>query len=361
MRRCSFMGIKAIYNGVIDFDGAVIPEKNRIGNEGDGIKIALATLAIGRLTLPAACVGALKQALAISRWWSSERVQWFNKRIGDHELVAKKLADMAAHLLALEAMVNITCRWVDEKKDVRLESAACKVLGSKWLWEHLNEALQIRSGRGYETAQSQAARGEYPIALERMVRDARINLIFEGTNEIMRLWQAREEMDPYVQRGMVIEKGGLWQKAKALWGIGWRFVRPNFNSFDQTAAPPPLRKHLRFVEKEAKRLTRAAIAATVFYQRRLVKKQLVMARLADTAMELFAISAACSYASARPETVELADYFCWEARKRLQPPSNLWQQIFLDPNRDSTWRIAQQILENKYAELEEGIIKKCPP
>src|SRR6266704_993002 len=172
--RCQFMGLKALYNGVMRFTNVRVPRENILLAEGKGLRVALTTLNTGRLTLPAACVGLSRRCLEITRRWAAERIQW-GAAIGKHAAIADKLARMAANTFAMESMTLFAASLVDrdKKADVRLEAAICKLWGSEQAWEIVNEAVQIRGGRGYETAASLKARGEAGIPLERFLRDSR--------------------------------------------------------------------------------------------------------------------------------------------------------------------------------------------
>src|SRR5256886_480621 len=199
--RCRFMGLRALYNAVVKFTDVRVPRENIISKEGAGLKVALTTLNTGRLTLPAACVGLSKRLLEISRKWAGERIQW-GVPIGQHAAIAGKIAEMAGNVFAMEAMTFLTSSLLDRKAgDLRIETAMCNMWATETTWRIADDAMQVRGGRGYETAQSLAGRGEAPIAVERFLRDCRVNIIFEGSSEIMRLFIAREALDPHLKVG----------------------------------------------------------------------------------------------------------------------------------------------------------------
>ena len=217
LHRNAFMGLRGIENSVTVLKDVFVPEENRIAREGDGLKIALSTLNTGRLALMAIAVGASKWATKVAREWATERVQW-GRPIGKHDAVAQKLAFIAGSAFGLEAMLDVAARLADDKRnDIRIEAALCKVYGSELSWKVIDELMQVRGGRGYETAESLKARGEKPVPVEQVMRDMRVNRIFEGSSEIMHLLIAREAVDTHLQAA-----GGLLMRGRRCQGQGGR-------------------------------------------------------------------------------------------------------------------------------------------
>ena len=356
--RCDFMGLKGINNGLLNFNNVLVPKENIVLGLGRGLALALRTLNTGRLTLPAAGGGAMKQALAMATKWARERRQW-GAPVGHHEAVAVKLASIAADIYAVESLTWLTSEMADrDVQDIRLEAAMAKLFCSEALWRSADAALQVRGGRGYETAQSLAGRGELPMPMERLLRDARINLIIEGTSEIMRLFIAREALDPHLRiagASATSEKMDVAGAAKfyAKWyPMLWL---PRLSTPGGVAVSGKLTRHLRFVERATRRLARDLFHMMVLHRQGLQKKQMVLGRLVDTGTELFTMSAVISRAaSPRAErgAERLADLFCRQARRRIAA-----QHRAVYCNDDTlTYRVAREVLDGAYPLLEDNIL-----
>jgi alkylation response protein AidB-like acyl-CoA dehydrogenase len=362
--RLHFMGLKAIENGVIRFNNVKVPRENILWGEGKGLKLALVTLNTGRLTIPAGCAGAGKMMLRIARKWAAVRVQW-GQPIGKHEAVAQMLAKMAANTFALEAIAELaTALYEKGGYDIRLEAAIAKMYNTEAAWKIIDDTLQIRGGRGYETADSLVSRGEEGIPVERAMRDFRINLIFEGSSEIMRLFIAREAVDHHFKLAFDIVKPESTTKerlaamAKATpFYLTWypsRWVGTGqlkrYGEFGELAT------HLRFIERNTRHLGRSIFHAMVRYGPKLERKQAVLFRAVDIGAELFAMSAACVRAQmlakkGQKEAISLADTFCREARLRVQ---NHFDKLF-GPNDENLYKLAMSVLKGEQAWLERGI------
>ena len=373
VQRCRFMGLRALYNAVIEFHNVRVPRENVLLAEGKGLRVALSTLNTGRLTLPAACVGLAKRCLEISTRWANERVQW-GKPIGEHAAIASKIADMAAAAFAMESMTLLTAALVDRaKSDFRLESAICKMLGTEWAWRIANDTMQIRGGRGYETAASLRRRGESPDPVERIVRDSRINTIFEGSSEIMRLFIAREALDPHLKISAPVLDRRLPASLRGTAGL--RAARFYSAWYPSTYIPrriekrfdPRLAHYVHWCAAVARKLARRMFHRMLVHGPALEKRQLLLGRFVDIGAELFAMSATLARAQAMVErsdpeassAVDLADYFCRCSKIRIAE----WFRGLTRNADDSGYRLARKMLDELPATLTEGILRKridCP-
>ncbi len=367
--RNAFMGLRGIENGLTRFDRVRVPAANRIGREGDGLKIALTTLNTGRLSIPALCTAASKWSLKIAREWSGHRVQW-GRPVGRHAAVAHKISFIAASAFAQEAVLDLTAHMADQgRRDIRIEAALAKLWCSETAWQVADELVQIRGGRGYETAESLRARGERAVPAEQILRDLRINRIFEGSTEIMHLLIAREAVDAHLQAaGDVIDpdvdlpgKARAAAKATGFYArwlpqlvAGSGHLPASYGDFGELAP------HVRYVERTSRRLARQTFYGMARWQGKLEHKQGFLARVVDIGAELFAISACCVRArmlvdDGDPDSahaVRLADVFARQARVRIE-------RLF-----DALWRntdaadeaLAKGVLDGDFTWVEAGVI-----
>ncbi|HKT36032.1 MAG TPA: acyl-CoA dehydrogenase family protein [Nitrospira sp.] len=362
--RLRFEGVRGIYNGIPRFDNVAVPVENRLGSEEDGLRIALATLTVGRLTLPAACLGGLKQCLSTMRWWGRVRIQW-NKPIGEHNLIGEKLCRVAAYTLALDAVMAFCGAWAKHKGDLRLESAAAKIIGSEWYWEAVNDLFQVRGGRGFMTMDAQRKSGEPAIPVMRMLRDARINLIWEGTSEILRIWMARESLAPYLEQGLAILQGPPSGKLAALLYYARMSLFSCLPFLSSRSAPAAYGKEYarwgRFIESSARALSRATLLATLRHRQKLHNKQLLLNHLVNDSLLLFPMAATLWFASqpemrTKPGIHDLVNYFCQDAADRLNPASSIAGRIRRYEKDSAVYQLAKAIMNGKYVWLEDGIL-----
>jgi alkylation response protein AidB-like acyl-CoA dehydrogenase len=365
--RCQFMGLRAIQNGVLTFDNVYVSDENVLWGVGKGLKLALITLNTGRLTLPACCSGVARLCLSIVRRWAKERAQW-GAVIGKHEAIAEKIAHIASHGFAMDAITDYATQLADRGGvDVRIEAAMAKLFCSETLWKIVDQTLQIRGGRGFEEGPSIAARGESGFPVERIFRDSRINTIVEGTTEIMHLFLAREALDPHLRRaGALFDKRTTFGQKLSILGQCavhypvW-FVKQLLpgGAPIPADAPAALHRHLKFVRSASKKLARRTFLLMLRHGPALERRELLLNRCVDIGVDLTVMAAACARATMLtkkrvddPTPTELADHFCRAARRRVE---DAFRAIGSNDDRAAV-RVADGVLDGRYLGFETGFI-----
>jgi alkylation response protein AidB-like acyl-CoA dehydrogenase len=343
--RCHFMGLKALENGVISFDHVKVPKENLLWERGKGLKLALITLNTGRLSLPAVIAAITKKSLEIARIWCREREQW-GKPIYQHEAIAHKISDMAANSFAMEAISDLAAALYDNNQDIRLEAAVAKLFCSETGWKEIDELLQMRGGRGYETADSLRSRGDADIPVEQMMRDFRINRIFEGTTEIMHLFIAREAVDKHLKiAGPILKKEFKTLPKVMLYYAYWYLKLWPFIPFGGG--------HLGFINRAVKKLARNIFHGMVVYGPGLQNKQQFLFRVVDIASELYVMAAVISKSKSDPKSKEIAELFCLNARRKIEI---LFHELWHNCDKFK-YQMAQRIEKDELLWLEDGIVE----
>ena len=318
------MGIRASATTSVRFDNVIVPAENILGGEGMGFKVAMSILNNGRTGLGGGCVGAMKRCLALATKQAKERKQ-FGRSISEFELIREKIASMTVLCYATESVVHMVANYIDTPlDDFSVEAAISKVFASESLWSVAFEALQIAGGNGFMR--------EYPY--ERIVRDSRINLIFEGTNEILRLYVALSGMKDAGENLKEIGKSAsnIFNDPIKGFGVLSGYATKRVSQMSSLTrrrmegVAPELGEEAATIEIYVQRLAKAADAVLRAFGKDIIGKQLVSKRLADLAIDLFVGSCVLSRVSrsistrgkeaAQPE-IEIARIFVQQAKRRM--------------------------------------------
>jgi alkylation response protein AidB-like acyl-CoA dehydrogenase len=312
------LGIKGSSTTMLHFDGCKVPSANVLGEVGGGFKIAMTILNNGRFGLAAGCIGGAKRLIRDAAAYATQRKQ-FNKPIAEFGLIQKKFALMALDVYAAESMTYMTCGLMDRGgRDYAIEAAMSKVFASEMMWSVSNECLQIMGGLGYSR--------EY--AYERFLRDSRINLIFEGTNEILRLFIALSGIQApgkYLRELGSALKDPLENYSMLLTELVSR-VRDRVITEQLEHAHPKLKRAAVLIEDQTDLFGQVIERLLRHHGKSIIDEQMILERLADVAIDLYAMVAVVARATraleqGRPAAAHealLASVFCEHANRRIR-------------------------------------------
>jgi alkylation response protein AidB-like acyl-CoA dehydrogenase len=315
------LGIRGSTQAELSYEDLVVPADHVLGQVGKGFSVAVHVLNGGRLTLVAGCTAAARKVLAAMARFASERVQ-FGKPIAEFEITQRKLATLAADTYAAEAMLAELTELVDRgESDYSLEAACAKVFASDLIWRATDEMVQVAGGRGFVK----------PYPYERWLRDARINRIFEGTNEVLRLFIALNGVQGPAER--LKELGAAIRRPLRNLGLLSGYAASRVRSALGASATldaalhEKLATHKRYFEKHVAELKEHSERAIMKHRGAIVERQFVLERLANMAIELVATACVLARtqhavedrgAQASAHELALCDLFCVEAGRRFR-------------------------------------------
>ncbi|RMD85175.1 MAG: acyl-CoA dehydrogenase, partial [Candidatus Dadabacteria bacterium] len=280
------MGIRASATTAVDFNDVRLPPEALLGEEGKGFKVAMSILNNGRTGLGGGCVGGIKRCIALAVRQASDRKQ-FGRPISEFMLIKGKIAQMTVDCFATESMVSTVASMMDRGVlDYSVEAAMSKVFASEAMWHAANEALQIAGGNGFMK--------EYPY--ERILRDSRINLIFEGTNEILRLYIALSGLKTAGNYLKEVTKGmiNVFNDPIKGFGVFSDYAVRKLSHLTPLGrdrlefVPQPLRQEAEIFENYTVEFAKTVEWVLRTYRERVVGSQLLSKRIADVAIDLFA-------------------------------------------------------------------------
>ena len=320
------LGIRGSTQAELAFEGMQVPNDHLLGAVGRGFGVAVHVLNAGRLTLAAGCTGGTKRTLKEMTEYATERVQ-FGHPLADFEITQRKIARMASETYASDSMLGILASLVDRGDiDFSLEAACAKVFASEMVWRAADDMVQLAGGRGYVK----------PYPYERMLRDSRINRIFEGANEVLRLFIALNGVQAPAEA--LKEVGSALRRPLKHLGLlgGYATSRVRLR-LGQTSTldidlHERLKKHKEYFEKHVAELGTATDRAIVRHREKIIDSQLVLERLANMAIDLFATACViartqtliddCGVEQCERE-IQLCDLFCVEAGRRFRGNRNM--------------------------------------
>jgi alkylation response protein AidB-like acyl-CoA dehydrogenase len=356
------LGIKASTQAELRFDNLPVPLDHVLGEVGKGFAVAVNALNAGRLSLAAGCTTATRNIVGQFVQYSEERVQ-FGKPLADFEITQRKMADIAANQYAADSMIGMLTSLMSRPDvDASLEAACAKVFASELVWTATDEMVQLAGGRGFCK----------PWPYEKQLRDARINRIFEGANEILRLFIALNGIQGPAET--LREIGDALRAPMKNFGLLSDFaidkVRSTFRVGDAATIDTPtharLDVHKRYFEKHVAELRTATESAVVAHKKQLIDRQMLVERLSNMAIELYARACTLSrtqrlIADRGLEAVErelhLCDLFCVQSGHRFRE-----QRDSLNSPQDATRRaIAEDLRQAGGAFVPDSLLEVAMP
>lgn len=312
------LGIRGSTQAELAYENLQVPADHVLGTVGKGFLVAVNVLNGGRLSLGAGATGGTKELITLMTRYASERVQ-FGHPLADFEITQRKLSTLAASAYAADAMLGLLSATMDRADaDYALEAACLKVFASDLVWQAADEMVQVAGGRGYVK----------PYPYERLLRNSRINRIFEGANEILRLFIALNGVQAPAER--LAEVGKALRTPLKNFGLVSGYVssrifgaRPDIS----VVVHPSLAEHKKYLEKHVAELHAETDRAITKYRRAIVDRQLVLERLANMAIDLYATAATISRtqrlieentAEGARHEIALCDLFCVTAGRRFR-------------------------------------------
>ncbi|MDP3963821.1 MAG: acyl-CoA dehydrogenase family protein [bacterium] len=354
-----FSGMRGIHNANPKFNNVYVSVDQRIGKEGEGFRIALEALNTGRIAIAAGAAAQAKQAFLAMRWRADRRHQW-GKAIGDHELIGSgMLANAAAQIFAMEALVEYAGSLVDRGEDARLVAGLTKVFTTERGWQVIDNMMQLFGGSGYESFET-LSRREEAAPVERMWRDARPNRIFEGSTQILSQWCMREGFAELIKQGeTLLGSGSVVARTGMRASLALDYARLFVPGalYANAHIPSAAQEHLRFVERNARKFVRTFMMKANAHKAALSEMQLTLERFFWIMAELAAMSASCAHAAhiapnVGDEAWQLCDAYCQSARLRIR--QLFWE---LAHNNDEAFRhVAGGVRAKRYRFLESHII-----
>jgi alkylation response protein AidB-like acyl-CoA dehydrogenase len=284
--RMSKFSIRGTATGRLAFENMFVPAENILGQVGKGLRIALTVLDFGRTTFGASCVGVAKACVEAASRHAKERVQ-FDQPLADFELVKKKVAWMAAYTFAMEAVTTECASFIDRGfEDYMLETAMLKVWSTDALWQMVNDVVQIFGGKAFFLDEP----------YERWLRDARLNMVGEGANDVLRVFIAMVGMKPVGDQLLKVynARSHPWRDLGTLLSFGGQQLRLRLHRPDVPVRSVRLHKAARVLGHRVRSFSLAVQRALMTHRENILLRQYVQERIADAACELYA--SACTLA-----------------------------------------------------------------